>query len=270
MDQIELWEVHRGGGREMPESSPLSFEYGWLLGGRPEADVRTSADGILFSIHDSTLDRIVRNLPRELAGQPVSALTGEQIRSCEVGNGEIPQRIPSLEELFGHLKIHPERHLILDFKQADLSTLAHLIRNKGVERQLTFASCDSELCRKMKQFVPEIRTKNWLGGSPESIRNSFRKLKQENFREITEVQIHLRDAEAQQQWRYQISPEFLREALECTRKKGVLLQVLPWEFGRKEILELLKIGIRSFAVDFPSAFLQICAEYFAETWRTQE
>ena len=46
-DGIILWEAHRGGGggKEMPESCPLSFEYGWMLGGRPEADVNMTADG---------------------------------------------------------------------------------------------------------------------------------------------------------------------------------------------------------------------------------
>ena len=70
-NKIILWEAHRGGGGgfEMPESCPLSFEYGWLLGGRPEADVNLTADGVMVSVHDSTLDRIVRDLPEELKGK---------------------------------------------------------------------------------------------------------------------------------------------------------------------------------------------------------
>lgn len=33
-DGIILWEAHRGGGGyELPESTPVGFEYAWMLGG---------------------------------------------------------------------------------------------------------------------------------------------------------------------------------------------------------------------------------------------
>ena len=53
-DGIILWEAHRGGGGgyEMPESCKLSFEYGWLHGGRPEADVNLTSDNVMVSLHD--------------------------------------------------------------------------------------------------------------------------------------------------------------------------------------------------------------------------
>ena len=175
-DGIILWEAHRGGGGgfEMPESCHLSFEYGWLIGGRPEADVNMTADGVIVSIHDSTLDRIGRNLPEEIKGKQISELTFAQIRACDVGWDEYPnQRVPAMHELF--------------------EVLAALIREYGVGEQITFASCDRALCREIKGMVPEIRTKNWLGGTEENIVNQFRTLEKEKFENITEVQLHLRD-----------------------------------------------------------------------------
>ncbi|MFA6102282.1 MAG: hypothetical protein WCV67_17275 [Victivallaceae bacterium] len=54
MALIDIWEAHRGGGgNEMPEPCPASFEYAWIIGAVPEADVNTTADGVLISLHDS-------------------------------------------------------------------------------------------------------------------------------------------------------------------------------------------------------------------------
>ena len=55
-NRIILWEAHRGGGGgiEMPESCLAGFEFGWLLGARPEADVNRTRDGVIVSVHDDT------------------------------------------------------------------------------------------------------------------------------------------------------------------------------------------------------------------------
>ena len=270
-DGIILWEAHRGGGGgfEMPESCRLSFEYGWLLGGRPEADVNMTADGVIISIHDPTLDRIGRNLPEEVKGKPVNELTYDQIRACDVGWDEYPgQRVPTMAELFARLKDYPERNMIIDYKRVRLELLADLIREYGVGSQITFASNDRALLRQMKSLVPEIRTKNWLGGTAEAIMEKFRTLEQENFEGITEVQLHLNQLADWDgaSWRYQLTPEFVREALRVTENAGVLLQTLPWQFEKQDLVAILDLGVRSFAIDFPNKFTKICAEYFAVRW----
>ena len=268
-NRIILWEAHRGGGGgfEMPESCPLSFEYGWLLGGRPEADVNLTADGVMVSVHDPTLDRIVRDLPEELKGKAVSDLTWQQIKDCETGWQEYPgQHIPTLTQLFRRLQEFPDRHMIIDYKRVPLELLAGQITEYQVGSQITFASWDRNLCRKMKELVPEIRTKNWLGGSAEQIQTSFEILEKEKFQDITEVQLHLNDAEICDPWRYQLSPEFVTYALHTTQAAQVLLQTLPWKFERQDLFRILDLGVRSFAVDFPNKFQKLCAEYFANQW----
>ena len=270
-DGIILWEAHRGGGGgfEMPESCRLSFEYGWLLGGRPEADVNMTADGVIISIHDPTLDRIGRDLPEEVRGKPVNELTYDQIRACDVGWDEYPgQCVPTMAELFSRLKEYPERNMIIDYKRVRLELLADLIREYGVGSQITFASTDRALLRQMKSLVTEIRTKHWLGVSAEAIMEKFRTLEQENFEEITEVQLHLNQLADWDgaSWRYQLTPKFVREALRITENAGVLLQTLPWQFEKQDLTAVLDLGVRSFAVDFPNKFTKICAEYFAARW----
>ena len=43
-DGIILWEAHRGGGGyELPESTPVGFEYAWMLGGTPEQALDASS-----------------------------------------------------------------------------------------------------------------------------------------------------------------------------------------------------------------------------------
>jgi len=267
-DQIILWEAHRGGGGgfEMPESCPLSFEYGWLLGGRPEADVNMTRDGVIISIHDPTLDRTGRNLPDEVKGVPVSELTYEQIRRCEIGWDEYPgQRVPTMAELFTRLQEYPDRHMIIDYKRVPLELLADLIREYGVGPQITFACCDRQKCRRMKDLVPEIRTKNWLG--LDTIMDQFAVLKEERFEGITEVQLHLYDQEDRRfGWRYHLPPDFVRRALAEAGEYDVLVQALPWQFEPEDLVAVLDLGVRSFAVDFPNKFLKVCAAYFARQW----
>ena len=75
-DGIILWEAHRGGGGyELPESTPVGFEYAWMLGGTPEADVNATADGRLLSLHDGKLGRTAREIDEE---------TGRTPRSCRM------------------------------------------------------------------------------------------------------------------------------------------------------------------------------------------
>lgn len=91
-NRIILWEAHRGGGGgiEMPESCLAGFEFGWLLGARPEADVNRTRDGVIVSVHDDTLDRIIPELPESMKGRKISAMMYEQLRSLESGNAACP------------------------------------------------------------------------------------------------------------------------------------------------------------------------------------
>ena len=264
-DEIILWEAHRAGagGYELPESCLAAFEYGWSMGGRPEADVNMTSDGVMVSLHDCTLSRICRNVPPHLQGRNISEISWADMQQVDVGWEDFPdQHIVALETLFAILRDHPERNMIIDYKRVPIDILAGEINRYGVARQITFASCNAALLREFKEYAPEARTKNWLGGSPESIMEQFFALEKENFRQITEVQLHLNDVPGQA-WRYGLTPEFVKEALQITRKHDVLLQVLPWHFERTDLMAILDLGVRSFAVDYPNKFKKICADYFS-------
>lgn len=52
------WFAHRGGGDAAPENTLVAFEVGFQAGFRAfECDVKRSADGVLWLLHDDTLDR---------------------------------------------------------------------------------------------------------------------------------------------------------------------------------------------------------------------
>jgi glycerophosphoryl diester phosphodiesterase len=44
---------HRGAGELAPENTIEAFELGWKLGTYPEADVRTTKDGVIVAFHDN-------------------------------------------------------------------------------------------------------------------------------------------------------------------------------------------------------------------------
>jgi glycerophosphoryl diester phosphodiesterase len=55
---LPLWIAHRGAGKLAPENTLAAFRAGAALGYRAfECDVKLSADGVPFLLHDSTLDR---------------------------------------------------------------------------------------------------------------------------------------------------------------------------------------------------------------------
>lgn len=269
-DRIILWEAHRGGGGfELPESTPMGFEYAWMLGGTPEADVNATADGILLSLHDGKLERTGRNVPPEIGRTPISALSSGTVRRYDIGSDAYPdQVVPSIGELLEKLRADSRKEIIIDYKSAPLDKLAWEIARRGVGRQVTLATTDEEVAAEFKRLAPEVRIKIWLGGSPEEIMRRFDALAARNFGGFEQLQLHLNEDGARRfNWRYQLPPAEVKRALETTRAAGVLLQVLPWQFERADLFAILDLGVRSFAVDYPNKFCLLAAEYFAvRTW----
>jgi glycerophosphoryl diester phosphodiesterase len=72
-----FWIAHRGAGKLAPENTLAAFRLGAAHGYRAfECDVKLSADGVPFLLHDDTLDRTTngRDLASELAWRELSQL----------------------------------------------------------------------------------------------------------------------------------------------------------------------------------------------------
>jgi glycerophosphoryl diester phosphodiesterase len=71
-----LWIAHRGAGKLAPENTLAAFRLGAAYGYRAfECDVKLSADGVPFLLHDATLQRTVRGADGVAGEKPWAALS---------------------------------------------------------------------------------------------------------------------------------------------------------------------------------------------------
>ena len=90
--------AHRGGGHLAPENTLAAFREGWRRGWRAfECDVKLSADGELFLLHDDTLERTSngQGLARDLSWDLLSRLDAGSWHSPAFV-GEPPPRLEAL------------------------------------------------------------------------------------------------------------------------------------------------------------------------------
>ncbi len=260
------FQAHRGGLREVPEHTMETYRYAWNLGGLPEADIYTTQDDVIICLHDKTLARTT-NAPDSIKDKDVSELTFAQIRELDAGIYFGPQftgqKVPSLAEVFQELKAYPEWQLYLDLKKVDLEKLGALIEEYGVGRKIIFAHNRQENLIRFSQIAPEVRTMLWIGGAPEEIQAKFQAALDSGFEGLNQVQLHLHNKSSEQGIAYLLDDELLKDALEQTRKAGIDLEVLPFEFDDASLHRLLDLGIRWYATDYPRRFRESVNRWMA-------
>jgi glycerol-1-phosphate dehydrogenase [NAD(P)+] len=219
---------HRGAGVLAPENTLEAFEYGWSLGCWPECDVRTTRNGVIVTHHDPI---------------PTDA---EESKLCQ------------LRDVLARMNGNPQRHLYLDVKEAELEQLAQLVREHRVEPQIVFSSTQHEQLLQWKRLLPDSQTLLWMGGNEAELQSRIDLLRQENFAEITQLQVHLH-----------VKPElvpsekFLKELAKQMQARGILFQVLPYfPAGTAMYRRLLDLGVESFATDHPDQTIHAVHDYF--------
>ncbi len=131
--------VHRGLWRDAPENSLLAIERAIGTGAEVvEIDIRRSADGGLFLLHDETLDRMagINRAPEELSLQE---LTSIKLRNRNGGaeHGKTAECVPGLKDVFDLTRDRIFLHL--DVK--DRSIIPEVVacaRDMGVLGQVDF------------------------------------------------------------------------------------------------------------------------------------
>lgn len=262
------WQAHRGGGgKEAPDNTLYAMNYGWSLGGIPEADIRVTADNEIVCLHDNTLARTT-DAPAELASLPVRSLTLEQVQRYDAGRKFdercAGQHVPALREVFAIMSASPEKMLYCDIKNYDSEAFPFLLKGfktlaeeYGVVSQLIVAGCDYALNCRFKEEMPGIHTLHWLGAWGEGNHaakklEQFRELADVGFKHIDIVQFHLEFiAEPADGWHYDLTQQELRDAFAAI---GESLEVFPFDFTKNSIEQLLKLGITQYATDEPSRF----------------
>lgn len=263
-EQKVYWQFHQSTNEEMPQNTMEAFLYAWELGGIPELDIRTTKDGVIIAFHDDTPARTACT-DEASKNRKISEFTLEEIKEWDAGAKLREQykgiRVPTLEETFQAMTGHPDRLVYLDLKDVDLTVLAKLIKDYGMNRQVIFTHNNQQNCIAMKQYVEDIPTMLWIGGKAEAIKNKFNTALQNGFEGLSQVQLHLNDKESFTDWRYQLEPEFIRYAVKEVSERGLDLEVLPYQFDKETLYALLDMGIYWYAVDEPKRFISYVAQW---------
>lgn len=264
---------HRGAGELAPENTLEAFELGWRLGTYPEADIRTTKDGVIVAFHDADFSRVVKDIPAEMAKKGVADVTFAELARLEVGAWKGDQfkgrRVARMSEVYERMKGRPERHLYLDIKNVDLKQLAGEVLAAGVQQQVVLASAKHDLLREWKALVPESETLLWMGGTEEAKRKQIAALREADYKGITQLQVHVRfpgDAKDVKPGEpFSPSRAFLTDLGRELSQKGILFQTLPYgATNAATYWQLMDLGLASFATDHPEATLHAVRAYYGQ------
>ncbi len=267
---------HRGAGELAPENTLEAFELGWKLGTYPEADVRTTTDGVIVAFHDKNFERVVKNVPPELAQKGAEDLTWDELKKLDVGSwlGDnfVGHRVCTMEEIFELMEEKPDRHLYLDIKKVDLKQLADLVKAHKIDSQVILASPRHEELIEWKKMVPESDTLLWIGGkTEEEQKQKFDAAKAKGFDSLTQVQIHTHlTTDSENINRKSVNPftgsdKFLIESGNELRTKGILYQTLPYGGSTPGVYwKLLDLGLMAFSTDHPTVTRKALEDYYKQ------
>ena len=260
-------QAHRGGGLRLPENTLETFIETWEMGIIPEADIRTTSDDVIICMHDKDATRLAPTTPDSLIKVPFEEMTLEVAQSLDVGSfrGGQVQHIPTLESVFKTMAGHPERFIYLDYKKIDLDRLAKMVKSYGLEKQIIFTTKHHDLIMDWHARIPESLSLLWIGGSLENIEKVFTSIREKDFLGITTLQIHVKYAELSSGLPFVPAPDYLEARLKEVSARGILFQVLPWKMVEPDVyVQLMDLGIRSFATDYPIMTVDLYQEFMAK------
>lgn len=266
-DHIPLAEFtvqsHRGAGVLSPENSIEAFGIAWRLGTVPEADLRTTSDGVIVAFHDNDFNRILPTSAAAMRTKGIKDLTWTEVSAIDIGSWKgqkfAGQRIPRMTDVYGILRQHPKRRLYIDIKNVDLAQLAR--ESRDVHKQLILASTDYGIIREWKRLAPRSATLHWMGGTEEQLNARLSSLKKTGFADITQLQIHIRTGPEG----VTPSDRFLIATGEELRSHGILFQALPMMNKDPKLFQhLMDLGVASFATDYPDIVMQAVRDYYKQ------
>ena len=147
--------AHRGAALLAPENTSPSFIKAVELGADMiEIDVRTTVDGELVIIHNSTVDGVTDGTGR------VEDLTLSQVKALDAGRPFSPDfaktRIPTLGEALETIK-RLGVEVNVEIKRAPVKAVIDEIGASGIEKMSMISSPDHSLLREVRHLCPSIR-----------------------------------------------------------------------------------------------------------------
>lgn len=268
VDQVVV-QSHRGAGVLMPENSAEAFALAWKLGTIPEADLRTTSDGVIVTFHDENFERILPTAAPEMRKRGIKDLNWAEAAKLDIGAWKgaqfAGQRVMRMADIYPILAANPGRRMYIDIKNVDLAQLAKEAHAAGVADRFILASTDYAVIRQWKTLAPESSTLHWMGGTEAELAARFEKLRQTNFADITQLQIHVKMKKEGKKQVMTPSAKFLRAAGDELRTHGIVFQTLPWSSkDAKLFVKLMDLGAASFATDYPDVMMKTIREYYAQ------
>lgn len=149
--------VHRGANKLAPEntvpSAMAALRHGaaWV-----EVDVRCSKDGVMYNLHDETLDRTTNGKG------PISQMLSAEIDKLDAGSWFSKEyaglRVPRIAEMLDSLQ--GKAKVFFDVKRgADVAALVSLVKQKGYEDKSFFWFAEPEMLECFVRIAPDMKVK---------------------------------------------------------------------------------------------------------------
>ena len=149
--------VHRGANALAPENTVASADSALAHGAVwVEVDVRPSKDGVLFNLHDETLDRTTDGHGR------LADMLAADVRRLDAGSWFSSQfkgvHVPTIAEMLDSLQ--GKAQVFFDVKRGTpIPTLVSLVREKGFTGKSFFWFADEQMLREFISLAPEMKIK---------------------------------------------------------------------------------------------------------------
>lgn len=149
--------VHRGANHLAPENTVASALAAVAEGADwIELDVRASKDGVLYNLHDETLDRTTNG------SGPIGERTAGEIDSLDAGSWFGPEfkgeRVPTIAAMLDALK--GKAKVFFDVKRGVcVRSLVALIRSKGYENDCFCWFSDPDMLKAFLREAPDMKVK---------------------------------------------------------------------------------------------------------------
>jgi glycerophosphoryl diester phosphodiesterase len=243
--------AHRGGARLAPEHTLVAYGNGLDVGADViELDLHATADGVIVSIHDTTVDRTTNGtgLVRDMSFDELRQLDAGY-RFTRDGGQTYPWRgqeltVPSLEEALDLLEGTP---LSVEIKQAFPSIVEPVldaIAARGAVNDTVFASFSGRVIQRIRELRPDALT-------------AF------NSGELVEF-VLLDDSELDS---YEPPSRFIQppwdgvDSVFMERAHKLGLKVHPWTVNRVEDMQaMLDIGVDGLFTDDPARLHELASE----------
>lgn len=154
--------VHRGANALAPENTIASADSALAHGATwIEVDVRSSKDGVLFNLHDETLDRTTNGKGKlaDMKSADVSKLdAGAWFSSKYAGTP-----VPTIAEMLDHL--HGKAKVFFDVKKGtSIEDLVKLVREKDYSDKSFFWFASEAMLREFVRIAPDLKVKVNVAG----------------------------------------------------------------------------------------------------------